>query len=970
MKKLLLFISIIFLGTNKHFAQTALDFDGNNQWVEMGAIPSLSNFTIEFDIRHNGTDAGYDRFVGNTNNGLCLATDGSGNVKVYSNNIGINWTLIGYTMATGTWQHMAWVYDGTNFSLYVNGSYVNQLGTNLGSLVAASWFIAANEGNFSENANVSIDNFRLWDDARTPTEIADNYQTCLTGLESNLIVLYDFEDGSGITLSDLAGSDNDGTLINSPVWGTGVTCNSPIPDLVITEIMYNGPESGTDTTEFIEIYNNDVFAVDLTNYALVGGAYTFPNDTLNPGEFYVVAVNSTTFNNVFGFMPDGVFTNGLSNGGEFITLKDNFGNLVDSVFYDDVAPWPSGFAAGEPDGGGSSLILCDVNSDNNDGNNWNACATQTGVIINTFEVLASPGVANVCCSNTTSTVNTSVCSGSNYTYADGTTANNITADVSYVSTIPNASGCDSLVTENITVISIADQTVVATETVLCASNTGTTITTGSSENGVKYYLRNDADNSVVDGPIEGTGLSLSFGTGTISNTSTYNVFSENLVLDAVSLPATNDYVRFNSPFTTYGNAITVEAWVYSDGAQFPWAGQGTAEVDNMTVNVWLWHAGTWFVNDNGNWRSLNWPALSAGWVHVSTVADASGMYIYYDGVLVASNTSGITSNIRNNASSIIDLGQDSRFPSNSGRNSNTGFDNFSVWNIARPIVDIAASYNNCLTGTETGLVQYTKFNEGTGTTIVSVVGTAADVINPTTNWMEGSNVCTPLICSTEMTQTITVTVLPALTGNDNTTICADENLVINGTTYNASNPTGTEVFTNVGVNGCDSTVTVALNVLAAVDATVDNTLMPTLSANQAGATYRWLDCDNGNAVIPSETGQTYTATVNGNYAVEVTFNGCVDTSACENITGVGVKEIANNTVSIYPNPTNGIVNINLGSNNTSVNYSIVSIEGRVVETGKTLTNNIIVDLSKEGNGVYFIRISTESTSTVYKLIKQ
>ncbi|MBI2280521.1 MAG: T9SS type A sorting domain-containing protein [Bacteroidetes bacterium] len=29
-----------------------------------------------------------------------------------------------------------------------------------------------------------------------------------------------------------------------------------------------------------------------------------------------------------------------------------------------------------------------------------------------------------------------------------------------------------------------------------------------------------------------------------------------------------------------------------------------------------------------------------------------------------------------------------------------------------------------------------------------------------------------------------------------------------------------------------------------------------------------------------------------------------------------------------------------------------------------------VDLSKEGNGVYFIKINNENTSTVYKLIKQ
>src|SRR5690554_4922439 len=36
------------------------------------------------------------------------------------------------------------------------------------------------------------------------------------------------------------------------------------------------------------------------------------------------------------------------------------------------------------------------------------------------------------------------------------------------------------------------------------------------------------------------------------------------------------------------------------------------------------------------------------------------------------------------------------------------------------------------------------------------------------------------------------------------------------------------------------------------------------------ATYQWIDCNNGNAIITGETGQSYTATENGDYAVIVT----------------------------------------------------------------------------------------------------
>jgi gliding motility-associated-like protein len=49
------------------------------------------------------------------------------------------------------------------------------------------------------------------------------------------------------------------------------------------------------------------------------------------------------------------------------------------------------------------------------------------------------------------TENVSICSGSNYTYPDGVIHNNISADESYVSNLTTINGCDSIVTTNVTV---------------------------------------------------------------------------------------------------------------------------------------------------------------------------------------------------------------------------------------------------------------------------------------------------------------------------------------------------------------------------------------------------------------------------------------------------------------------------------------------------------------------------------------
>lgn len=59
---------------------------------------------------------------------------------------------------------------------------------------------------------------------------------------------------------------------------------------------------------------------------------------------------------------------------------------------------------------------------------------------------------------------------------------------------------------------------------------------------------------------------------------------------------------------------------------------------------------------------------------------------------------------------------------------------------------------------------------------------------------------------------------------------------------------------------------------------------PTLTSNETGASWQWLDCNDSYSALPGETGQGFTATDNGNYAVEITKSGCIDTSNCILIT--------------------------------------------------------------------------------------
>lgn len=164
--------------------------------------------------------------------------------------------------------------------------------------------------------------------------------------------------------------------------------------IVITEIMFNPPESGTDSLEYLELYNNSNAAVDISGWNFTQGIeHVFASGTVVPaGGYVVLAKNANAFKTVFGVTPT-VWTNGaLTNSpGEDIELRDASANVIDYVDYLNAAPWPS-----EGAGMGSSIVLCDYNADNTVAGNWVAAQTGTGIIVNNFEVRGNPYADSGC----------------------------------------------------------------------------------------------------------------------------------------------------------------------------------------------------------------------------------------------------------------------------------------------------------------------------------------------------------------------------------------------------------------------------------------------------------------------------------------------------------------------------------------------------------------------------------------------
>ena len=187
-----------------------------------------------------------------------------------------------------------------------------------------------------------------------------------------------------------------------------------------------------------------------------------------------------------------------------------------------------------------------------------------------------------------------------------------------------------------------------------------------------------------------------------------------------------------------------------------------------------------------------------------------------------------------------------------------------------------------------------------------------------------------------------------------------------------TSPSGNYIWTTTGiyydtipnVAGCDSLMTIDLTVNIVDTSVTQNGIM--LTANTSGATYQWLDCNDAYSVILGETNQSFTATVNGNYAVEITENACIDTSSCYAIISVSInEEKLSNNIAIYPNPTTGIITIQ--GNNIEL-IEVRDIQGQLISRFDVVPEKFNIDLSKQSKAVYFLTIKTGKKTVIKKVI--
>ena len=535
----------------------------------------------------------------------------------------------------------------------------------------------------------------------------------------------------------------------------------------------------------------------------------------------------------------------------------------------------------------------------------------------------------------------------------------------YTDTLTALNGCDSVITQTLNVIPSFNETATAT---ICDGDTymfGTqTLTTAgvytevfSAINGCDSTVNltlnvNPSYNETVTASIC-DGDNYTFGTQILTTTGAYTeVFSTINGCDSTVNLTLNVNPTYNETVTasicdgdsyTFGTQTLTTAGAYTEAFSTI---NGCDSIVNLTLNVNPTYNETVIASIcDGNSYTFGTQTLTTAGAYTEVFSTING----------CDSTVNITLNVNPTynetvTASICD-GDSYTFGTQTLTTAGAYTEVFSTINGCDSIVNLTLNVNPTHNETVTATVcdgdSYTF-----GTQTLTTAGNYTEVF-------QSVNGC-------DSTVVLTLSVNPVYNETATATICDGDSYTF-GTQTLTTAGNYTEVFQSM--NGCDSTVILTLTVNV-VNAGISVSGI-TLTADVSGATYQWVDCNDGNAPIAGETDQDFTPTANGSYAVEVTENGCTETSTCENITTIGITENElDMSLLIYPNPNSGKFYIEL-SGTTFGEYTVELFNsmGQIIYSGQMQMNNThLIELNNTTPGMYTVRVGNEHTETRQRIV--
>lgn len=234
MKGKLLFAGICFLLLSCSLrAQTnyALSFDGVDDYVSFSNIPvyNMQNVTVEFWMYWiNNTHPDNVSFILSRNlNEMEIHTAGSGwnqNLR-FIPTAGVYLDTDKNLYQPNQWYHVAFVYNSSAgyAKCYINGEdkALVKSGPNPLTTSITNTFSAIRLGRRKDNwypFHGKLDEFRLWNKARSQAEIMADMNRELNGDEEGLVAYFKMNENGSLTATDYTSNGNNATLQGPPFW--------------------------------------------------------------------------------------------------------------------------------------------------------------------------------------------------------------------------------------------------------------------------------------------------------------------------------------------------------------------------------------------------------------------------------------------------------------------------------------------------------------------------------------------------------------------------------------------------------------------------------------------------------------------------------------------------------------------------------------------------------------------------------
>lgn len=447
-----------------------------------------------------------------------------------------------------------------------------------------------------------------------------------------------------------------------------------------------------------------------------------------------------------------------------------------------------------------------------------------------------------------------------------------------------------------------------------------------------------------------------------------------------------------------GGSVTLDAGSYP-GATFAWSNGDNTQTSVITTS------GTYsctVTKSNGCVSTSNPITVVVNPAPTTPTISASGPVTFCNGgsvTLTSSQASGIMWSDNSTAASITVNSSgtyDVTYTDGNGCTATSAPTTVTVnANPAAPTVTANGSTSFCtgdsvmLTSSQATGNVWSPNGETTQSIYATASGTYSVTYTNSSN-CSATSAATTVSVSNSPAPTVSITGSTSLCPGDDVTLTsslADSYLWSNGATtqsitVNAAGTYFVTVTNSDPCNGVGASSSTTVTVLTAPTASFTYNV-PVLNQYQftntstGGTIYSW---DFGDMNQSSAQNPMHIYTTSGTYTVTLTVtgaNGCSTTTTQVLNVGVGVQEQQLlNGLTLYPNPANDNMNIDVNLNdNTPVQVMVYDLSGKVImsETRDLSTgrNTITYDVTGWSNGIYFVRITAgNSVNTVKEVINR